>query len=508
MIVSSTGVRTPALARWVGAESTATVCLIAALTALRFVTAAHLPLSFDETYFWLWSKHLSLSYYDHPPLIALTIRAGTFLFGDTEFGVRAFSLFASVLASWAVWRAAALSIGEAGAGAFACALFNATLMATSQFIVATPDALVMTAAALLLLSLMKLQQTGDGRWWLAIAASAGMAFLSKYTAFFLAGGVGPWCVAAPRGRRWLRTPWPYAAGALALACFAPALIWNAAHGWISFKFQFGRVAAGRPTYHYLLELVLGQAALASPFILLPAMAGLLRVTKSWREPAPIFAAAALVWPALIYFALHAVHDRVQGNWPSFLYPALAILAAWAMMDGLRDTRLSRVSKRVALPTAAVILAVIYLQCWTGMVALGKQDPAARITGIGVKAAAAQIGKLAVQDKAAAILTGKYVVTGWLSFYLPKPITIVQMADEKRWLEVPQANAALLNRPLLYVTQEPSHDLPSLRTHFATVTWQAQIPRRRGDTVLDSFTVYSLSGFHGPALGRVAYGTAP
>ncbi len=504
MIVSASGVRTPALARWVRAESTATVCLIGALTALRFITAAHLPLSFDETYFWLWSKHLSLSYYDHPPLIALTIRAGTFVFGDTELGVRACSLLASVLASWAVWRAAALSIDEAGAGAFACALFNATLMATSQFIVATPDALVMTAAALLLLSLAKLQQTGDGRWWLAIAASLGVAFLSKYTAFFLAGGVGLWCLGAPSGRRWLRTPWPYAAGVLALACFAPALIWNAAHGWISFKFQFGRVAAGRPTYHYLLEFILAQAALASPFILLPAMAGLLRVTKAWREPVPIFAAAALVWPALIYFALHAVHDRVQGNWPSFLYPALAILAAWAMTDGLRDTQLSRVSKRLALPSAAIILAVIYLQCWTGMVPLGKQDPVARITGIGVKAAAEQIGKLASQDKAAAILTGKYVVTGWLSFYLPKPMTIVQIGDEKRWLEVPQANAALLNRPLLYVTQEPQRDLPSVRARFSRVTLQAQIPRRRGETVLDSFYVYSLSGFHGPALGRIAY----
>ena len=201
---------------------------------------------------------------------------------------------------------------------------------------------------------------------------------------------------------------------------------------------------------------------------------------------------------------HAVHDRVQGNWPSFLYPALAILAAWAMTDGLRNTQLSRVSKRLALPSAAIILAVIYLQCWTGMVPLGKQDPVARITGIGVKAAAEQIGKLASQDKAAAILTGKYVVTGWLSFYLPKPMTIVQIGDEKRWLEVPQANAALLNRPLLYVTQEPQRDLPSVRARFSRVTLQAQIPRRRGETVLDSFYVYSLSGFHGPALGRIAY----
>src|ERR1051326_2485110 len=81
----------------------ALIFLNAILFALRFAAAAHLPLSFDESYFWLWSKHLALSYYDHPPLIALSIRAGTLVFGDSEFGVRAFSFFCSFAATFALW---------------------------------------------------------------------------------------------------------------------------------------------------------------------------------------------------------------------------------------------------------------------------------------------------------------------------------------------------------------------------------------------------------------------
>jgi 4-amino-4-deoxy-L-arabinose transferase-like glycosyltransferase len=34
-------------------------------------------LTADEAYYWMWSKHLAFGYYDHPPMVALVIRAGT-----------------------------------------------------------------------------------------------------------------------------------------------------------------------------------------------------------------------------------------------------------------------------------------------------------------------------------------------------------------------------------------------------------------------------------------------
>ncbi len=496
----------PAQARLVLPRIHALFWLNALLIALRIATAAHLPLSFDESYFWLWSKHLALSYYDHPPLIALTIRAGTALFGDSEIGVRAFSLLCSVASSWALWRAGALLAGSEEAGALACSLFNVTLMANSQLLAATPDALVITAAAFLLFSLAKLQTTDDGRWWLAAAGALGMALLSKYTAFFLVAGTGLWCAVSQQGRRWLRTPWPYIAAVVAALCFMPALIWNAAHGWISFKFQFGRVTAGGIGYRHALEFALAQIALASPFILAAAVAGLYRAGKAWRDSSPMPIAAALVLPAAVYFIVHAFHDRVQGNWPSFIYPALCILAAYALSRPLEQLSSAlRITKRLAFPVALVILTAAYVQTWTGAIVAGKRDPIARMMGIGVKDAAGEIATLAAQQHAAAILTGKYVVTGWLSFYLPRGIAVVQIADEQRWLETPKAGSALLQRPWLYVTQEPSRELGAARKHFFRVILLRRVARRRGAAPLDSFYVYSLAGFHGPGVGRVVYG---
>ena len=86
--------------------------LVVALVLLRALMAADLPLSADEAYYWLWSRHPAAGYFDHPPMIAWLIRAGTLLFGDTPFGVRFAGVVLSLPASWFVWRAASLILKD------------------------------------------------------------------------------------------------------------------------------------------------------------------------------------------------------------------------------------------------------------------------------------------------------------------------------------------------------------------------------------------------------------
>src|SRR5258708_19363946 len=88
-----------------------TVLIVLALVVLRLVAAAFTPLTFDEAYYWMWSKHLAGGYYDHPPMVALVIRAGTMIAGDTEFGVRLVSILLALPMSFAVYRAAAILFG-------------------------------------------------------------------------------------------------------------------------------------------------------------------------------------------------------------------------------------------------------------------------------------------------------------------------------------------------------------------------------------------------------------
>ena len=65
------------------------VALLGILTLFRlWYGATQTGMVEDETYYWQWSRHLAMSFYDQGPGIAFLIRAGTTLFGDTPLGVR------------------------------------------------------------------------------------------------------------------------------------------------------------------------------------------------------------------------------------------------------------------------------------------------------------------------------------------------------------------------------------------------------------------------------------
>jgi 4-amino-4-deoxy-L-arabinose transferase-like glycosyltransferase len=278
---------------------------IAVLIVLRFIAGAVLPLSADEAYYWLWSRHLAAGYYDHPPVIAFLIRAGVTVFGDTSLGVRILPFLLSIVASWFVWRAGVSILkGERG-GALSCLLFNLTLMVAVEMMAATPDAPLIACAAAFLWALAKVDETQDGRWWLVAGIAGGMALLSKYTAFFLGTGALAWIVFIPSARRWLISPWPYLGAILAFAIFAPNLWWNATHHWMTFVFQFGRVGTGHLTARFLFEFLSAQLLLATPVIFICGVFGLFR-----KETALL---AAFTVPSVAYFAIHSLHDRVQGT---------------------------------------------------------------------------------------------------------------------------------------------------------------------------------------------------
>ena len=78
--------------------------LVLTLYRLWFVT--RMELVPDEAYYWLWSKHLAASYRDKGPAVAWTIALGTWLFGDTVFGLRFFSVLLAAGTGWQLFSLA------------------------------------------------------------------------------------------------------------------------------------------------------------------------------------------------------------------------------------------------------------------------------------------------------------------------------------------------------------------------------------------------------------------
>ena len=269
-----------------------TVLTVLALVALRLVAAAWTPLTFDEAYYWMWSKHLAGGYYDHPPAVAFVIRAGTMIAGDTELGVRLVSILLALPMSFAVYRTAAILFGGVRVAATATILLNVTMMAAVGTLIVTPDAPLLVASSFVLFFLAKVLETGRGAWWLAVGAAVGVALLSKYTALFFGLAILIWLVAVPKLRRWLISPWPYLGGLVALAVFAPVILWNADHHWVSFLKQlFGRARIENFRPAFIAELVPTQVAFATPLVFILGAMGLHALI--WRN-AGAFAARMLV----------------------------------------------------------------------------------------------------------------------------------------------------------------------------------------------------------------------
>ncbi|MDB5380897.1 MAG: hypothetical protein JWO26_529, partial [Rhodospirillales bacterium] len=123
------------LAREVSA--TRWLTLLGLATLARLALAATIPLAPDEAYYRIWAFSLQGGYLDHPPMVALFIRAGMALFGDTTLGIRALGPIGTGIASLMIWRATELLFP--GRGAAAVLMLNATLLVGIGTVVMTPD---------------------------------------------------------------------------------------------------------------------------------------------------------------------------------------------------------------------------------------------------------------------------------------------------------------------------------------------------------------------------------
>src|SRR5438132_3907701 len=359
---------------------------ILGLVALRLIAAAFTPITFDEAYYWMWSKHLAGGYYDHPPMVAVVIRLGTLIAGDTEFGVRLVSILLALPMSWAIYQAAAILFGSRRVAASSAILLNITLMAAVGAMIVTPAAPLLVASSLLLFSLAKVLQTGRGVWWLAVGAAAGCALLSKYTALFFGPAILIWLVAVPKLRHWLISPWPYLGGIVALAIFAPVILWNADHHWVSFIKQIGRARIEDFRPAFIGELIPTQIAFATPLAGILGAMGLHALF--WRNAGALAARAlvnAMFWTITLYFVWHSLHARVEANWFAPIYPAFAIAAAVAAnlaQWGPRAQRTAYFCRRWAAPSGVAMFALLIVQANTGVLSDYRRDATVRSVGVG------------------------------------------------------------------------------------------------------------------------------
>jgi 4-amino-4-deoxy-L-arabinose transferase-like glycosyltransferase len=482
-----------------------TVLTVSALVVLRLAVAAWTPLTFDEAYYWMWSKNLAGGYYDHPPMVALVIRLGTMIAGDTELGVRLVSILLALPMSWAVYHAAGILFGGRRVAATAAILLNVTLMAAVGTMIITPDAPVLVAASFVLFALAKVLETGRGAWWLAVGVAAGTALLSKYTALFFGPAILIWLAAVPKLRRWFLSPWLYLGGLVALALFFPVIRWNADHHWVSFIKQMGRARIEDFKPAFIAELIPTQIAFATPLVFILGAMGLYALI---RHRVGAMGARVLIstmfWIIVGYFVWHSLHARVEANWFAPVYPAFAVAAAVAavlIQWEARQQRLVDFCRRWAMPSGVLLFALLVVQANTGALTGYRRDATVRSVGVGWRTMADEIEAVRARVGASCVLAPDYGTTGWLAFYLPKGTCVAQQSQRIRWVNMPEPTPAQLAGKLLYVHEVWSSDPPFLTDLFAHIEKVAEVTRKRGPLTIETYALDVLEGPKGDVFDR-------
>jgi 4-amino-4-deoxy-L-arabinose transferase-like glycosyltransferase len=306
-----------------------TIVFTLALALWRLYLSAGLQLHPDEAYYWLWSRHLDIGYYDHSPLVAYFIWATTLL-SESELWVRLSGTIVTLISSFLMWKLALQLFGSVRVAAGSVALFNAYPFATLGFIVITPDVPVFLFWSLSVYLFWQIMRSNATWLWYALGLSFGLALLSKYTAVLLIPCLFLYLLLT-EDRRWLKTVHPYLALLIGLLCFLPVVYWNSRHEWISFAFQFGHGLGGQSySFGNIPEYIGGQLLVAGPLVWLLGMyaawVGLFRKDKE-----QLFLILTAL-PIIMFFGFSSLKKLAGPNWPLFAYFTFSILTAKYFLD--------------------------------------------------------------------------------------------------------------------------------------------------------------------------------
>ena len=473
---------------------------IVILAAVRMLVAALAPLTDDEAYYRLWALAPAMSYFDHPPMTAWMIAAGRWIAGDNALGLRLAAPLVSLLGPFILWRAAIILFDRTVAERATWLALAMPLLAVGGVII-TPDTPSVLFWGLAVWAIAELSASRNGQWWLPIGLFCGLGLLSKYTNLFMGAGIGLWLASSPTAWRWLRSWQLWFSAAIAGALALPVLIWNARHEWASFARQFGRVATGGEpaTTRFMVEFIGAYLGLASPVIAVLSGWGVglvVRCAIRTRSQSELILAVMIV-PLLLYCFVHAIHGRVQPNWPAPLYPTLALCAAIAIAS-VAHKHVRRWLAWGALAVGFGLSGLLYVHAVHPIVdGTGIADPTSQMRGW--RELAAEVEDLRRAHGAEWIATSSYATTGQLAFQLKSGPAVVQLNERLRYAHLPPVDDRTLHAPALYIELERNLVEGMLKERFASITSLGKLTRRYHDHPLATYVVYRVAEPRGSVL---------
>jgi len=320
---------------------------------VKMVLATYLPMNPDEAYYWVWSRHLQLSYFDHPPFVAWLFYLGHIFEPLAAVGIPNAVRWPTVIAGHlvlAVWFLVFRHIfSSEKIKTWMWLMLFSPLMGFGSIIV-TPDIAVVLFWSLAILFFQRAEEKGDALSYILLGISLGLGFCSKYQIVLFIPSALLYLFMEKKWQviRWRWLPLTIVFGFL--SCL-PVLIWNYQHEWISFLFQL-KHGLERETYDpsWMFSYLGGQILILFPLVLWAALWGTKHCQKQYHF------LIYFAWLPLIFFFISSFRAVVEANWPIIAYPAVFALA-------LSHPQIERWTKWAAIffgTLAVILLSAIFI----------------------------------------------------------------------------------------------------------------------------------------------------
>jgi len=358
---------------------------------LNLISASFTILYNDESYYTLFSSQLAWGYFDHPPMIALFIRAGTLL-GHNEAFVRLFSVSAVTLALYIIYKLSDVSNPVLYFTAI-LSVFSLNLLG----FLALPDAPLLLFAALFFAAYRRFLAKEDLLNILLLSFAMAAMLYSKYHGILVIFFTVASNIKLIRSSRFLL------AALIGLLLFIPHLAWQYSNDFVSFSFHIIERSSSHYNFSVTLEYIAGQLLFYGPVTSVFIYISLIRY-----KPVDLFDRALIwnAWGIAGFFLLSSLRGRVEPNWtlPAII-PLLIVFMKY--YDGRHDTL--RRFYLFSLPVIAVII-LFRIQMVYPLIRV----PISRIDDI--RNQKAFVKEVVEKSEGLPIITGSYQKAGIISFY--------------------------------------------------------------------------------------------
>lgn len=285
--------------------------LLIGWTLLNLLQAAFTELFHDEAYYWVYAQNLAVGYFDHPPAIAVMIRAGYELLGG-ELGLRLFVVIASTISVYCMYVLA----GKEKPLLFFAIAFSIPLVHVGGFL-AAPDIPLMLSVPLFFIAYRNYLNEESWRNIILLGLVVALMMWSKYHALMVL-----FFVILSYPKLLIKRSFWLIVG-IATLLYLPHLMFALENGFSSLVYHLGDRSKSAYRLSNTLEYFAGEWAAIGPFtafIVVPA--ALLRKAEDQFERSLKFVLIGI----LGFLFLMTFDGRVEANWAASAFVPMIILS--------------------------------------------------------------------------------------------------------------------------------------------------------------------------------------